>query len=309
MDKVNIINLLTNSGLKIIGIDDNFVLFQDPTCIFPAFDSLLHYAWIIILILLGIMLVGWAVVYIFYGVKFDTLFGNIKSLLIVFALVKPIVNVVYGDSLFSKQCETKTVSLTDVQDLLKQREKKFGKNDLLNQHEVFEVIDSGASYDNDDVLSAVQQNNTTNSQTVEYTKTETIYVNADGTKIVRSGGSVAWRNNNPGNIRKSDFASTNGAIGETDKWAVFPDERTGLNAVVKLLRTQNYNTLSISDAIHRWAPASDNNYPEKYVNHISKTTGLSSTMIINDLSDYDLERVARAMQQFEGWIPGNEYRL
>ena len=71
-----------------------------------------------------------------------------------------------------------------------------------------------------------------------YSELVTIYTNARGEKIQRSGGSVAWRNNNPGNIRKSKVAYSFGAIGETDKWAVFPDEETGLKAIMKLLKSK-----------------------------------------------------------------------
>lgn len=315
MNHANIVNLLTNSGLKVIGIDDNFVSFYDPACILPAFDVVLHYAWIVVLILIGIMLFGWGMIYIRNGVKLDSLFGNAKSLLLiltVFALVKPIVNTVYGDNLFAKQCDEKKVSLSAVQELLKQREKQFGNDTTHMQYEIFEITDSGiidAEYQDTATFILQTQNNMSNIQSVQYTQRETIYIDQNGTKIVRSGGSVAWRNNNPGNIRKSDFAIANGAVGMTDKWAVFPDERTGLDAVKKLLRSKNYNNLSVSDAIHRWAPASDNNNPKQYAKHVSNMTGLAADVVINNLSDNDLERVARAIQSFEGWVPGTEQRL
>lgn len=146
MEQSNIVNLLTNSGLKVIGMDDRFVYLQDPACLLPAFDVLLHYAWIVILILIGIMLFGWGVLYIRNGVKLDSVFSNAKSLLLILAilaLVKPIVNFVYGDDLFGKQCDTKNVSLSVVQDLLKQREKKFGNEQKTQLYETFDVVDSG----------------------------------------------------------------------------------------------------------------------------------------------------------------------
>ena len=110
----------------------SFISFEDPACIFPAFDTVLNYAWIVIAILTGIMLFGWAVLYIFKGVKLDTIPHNAKSLFLifaVFALVKPIVNVVYGDNLFSQQCEIKQVSRAQVNELLNLRNKNFGSSD------------------------------------------------------------------------------------------------------------------------------------------------------------------------------------
>ena len=142
-----------------------------------------------------------------------------------------------------------------------------------------------------------------------YSNLDTIYINARGEKIQRSGGSAAWRNNNPGNIRKSKSAYSFGAIGETDKWAVFPDEETGLNAIVKLLQSKNYRNLSVKAAIHRWAPYSDGNNPENYARKISKMTGLSPDAKINTLNEFELQKVANAIKTIEGWTVGKEEKL
>jgi len=146
MNQITAINLLKNSGLTVFGMDNDFIYFQDPACIFPAFDTLFHYAWIVIMVLTAIMLFGWAVLYIKNGVKIDTLFSNAKSLVLilcVLALAKPIVNVIYGDNLFAKQCETKQVSMSAVQELLDLRNKTLKKSDF---YENFEVLDSGVIY-------------------------------------------------------------------------------------------------------------------------------------------------------------------
>ena len=146
MEKANIINLLKNSGINVIGMDKNFIYFEDPNCLLPAFDTIFHWAWIIALTLLIFILFGWGVLYIKNGVKISTFFNNIKTLflvLMVFSLTKPIVNMIYGDRLFGSQCETKQVSMSAVKELLDQRNKTFSKSDeaILNEH--FEVIDSG----------------------------------------------------------------------------------------------------------------------------------------------------------------------
>lgn len=146
MDEITILNLLTNSGFEKVRIESGFVYFQDPSCIFPAFDTLLHYAWIVIMVLTGIMLFGWAVLYIKNGVKIDTLFNNAKTLILILctlSIVKPIVNFVYGDNLFAKQCEEKKVSLASVNELLEMRKEHFGQSDQAMLYETFKVIDSG----------------------------------------------------------------------------------------------------------------------------------------------------------------------
>jgi len=335
MDETTIFNLLNNSGLKVFGVDSDFIYFEDPSCIFPAFDTLLEYAWIAIMVLLAIMLFGWAVLYIKNGIKINTVFNNAKSIILimgVLAAVKPIVNFVYGDNLFGRQCEIKQVSRATVNELLEQRNKKLGKSDENLLYENFSIIDSGPVYSGDlkepvsvsnetiDVLNKSEIETINNQSSfsgfkasdivrIEYEGRTTIYVKKDGTKIKRIGGSVAWRNNTPGNIRKSPFARQNGAVGETDKWAVFPNEEAGLVAITKLLRSKSYRDLSISEAIHRWAPASDNNNPKSYSQRVSKMTGLPVNTKINNLNDNDLMRVARAIQTVEGWTVGTEQKI
>ena len=147
MDKETIINLLTNSGIKVSGIDNHYVYFEDPSCIFPVFDAILHYAWIVILVLTALMLGGWALLYIKNGVKINNLFNNAKTIILIFCIlsvVKPIVNVVYGENLFAKNCETHHVALSEIQKVLDIRKEKFHQYDETTLYESFNVIDSGA---------------------------------------------------------------------------------------------------------------------------------------------------------------------
>ncbi len=85
------------------------------------------------------------------------------------------------------------------------------------------------------------------------------YVDAQGHDVIREGGSRAWRNNNPGNIRKGSFANSAGAIGDDGAFAIFPDYKTGLKAVVTLLRSTAYTSLTLVDAVFKYAPPSENN--------------------------------------------------
>lgn len=144
--KTTIINLLTNSGINVYGIDDSFIYFEDPSCIFPVFDTILHYAWIAILILTAFMLTGWALLYIKNGMKINNVFNNAKTIILILCIlsaVKPIVNLVYGDNLFGKQCDIKRVSIESVTELVNMRNEKFKKSDDALLYESFEVIDSG----------------------------------------------------------------------------------------------------------------------------------------------------------------------
>ena len=68
---------------------------------------------------------------------------------------------------------------------------------------------------------------------------DVVYTTADGRRVRRTGGTRAWRNLNPGNIRYSEFSRNAGAIGQAGGFAVFPDEETGTRAISSLLRAQS----------------------------------------------------------------------
>ena len=338
MDITKIVLLLKNSGLQNITVGNGIIEFDDPSCIWTAFDNILEFGWIVIVFFTAIMLFGWAVLYIKNGIKINTVFNNAKTIILIFCVlstIKPIVNVVYGNNLFARNCDRKSVSLTSVQELLELRNKTLSQSQEEELYEIFDIKDSGIiynrpinttfAYNNSESelnktttseYSSEPSNETTQNKPAgsgfiraTYDKMVTIYINARGERIKRSNGSAAWRNNNPGNIRKSKAAYSFGAIGETDKWAVFPDEETGLNAIVKLLRSKNYNNLSVAGAIHRWAPSSDGNNPESYARKVSKMTGLPANAKINTLSDEDLKKVANAIKTIEGWTVGKEEKI
>ena len=126
---------------------------------------------------------------------------------------------------------------------------------------------------------------------------------------VRGKGSIAWRNNNPGNIRNGAFANAHGAFkGKHNRhFAIFPDPATGFAALIALLKTQVYQPLSVMDAMERYAPSSDNNDPAAYARTLSKLTGLDVHRTLSSLNDADLRKFATAIQKVEGWKVGVVY--
>lgn len=132
---------------------------------------------------------------------------------------------------------------------------------------------------------------------------DVVYTTADGRRVRRTGGTRAWRNQNPGNIRYSEFSRNAGAIGQAGGFAVFPDEETGTRAISSLLRGQSYNNLTIARAITRYAPPSENN-TAAYHRRIQQITGLNINRRISDLSDGELSRVVDAIRAIEGWEAG-----
>ena len=124
------------------------------------------------------------------------------------------------------------------------------------------------------------------------------YVYKDGTVEIREGGTLAWRNKNPGALRG---AST--AVGKANKFAVFATEEEGMAAMKDLLRSDKYCNLSLKAAIFKYAPPHENN-TKKYQSDLKKYTGLDITRKIRDLNEEELERVAQTIKRLEGWVPG-----
>ena len=66
------------------------------------------------------------------------------------------------------------------------------------------------------------------------TQNTRVYTNYDGTTFTLTGGTVAWRNNNPGNVVYGNIAIQNGSIGkDANGFAIFPDSHGG-NATLNL---------------------------------------------------------------------------
>lgn len=127
---------------------------------------------------------------------------------------------------------------------------------------------------------------------------DVIYYRADSSAVKRTGGSRAWRNNNPGNLRYSDFARANGAIGECGNFAVFPDLETGFAALCTLLKTGTYQRMTIASALKRYAE------DPTYMGKMYRMTGLSGKTRLCELNDDQLLMMANTIKKIEGWVPG-----
>ncbi|MFZ2587734.1 MAG: hypothetical protein WAZ18_06435 [Alphaproteobacteria bacterium] len=79
----------------------------------------------------------------------------------------------------------------------------------------------------------------------------TIYEFPNGRKEKWVGGSPAWRNNNPGNLRPAKAHP--GQIGEAWGFAVFPTKHAGKIAMRAQLRRKLYNNLTLEQAIYQYA--------------------------------------------------------
>jgi hypothetical protein len=128
------------------------------------------------------------------------------------------------------------------------------------------------------------------------------YVADNGSHLLRSGGTIAWRFNNPGNIRP---AKTNASIrigtGKTasGEFCIFPSYEVGRKAKKELLR-RKYNQYTIAEALEIYAPRSEND-TDAYIEHIIKKTGLPRDKPLSSFTDTQLNAMMDSMESKEGF--------
>ena len=136
------------------------------------------------------------------------------------------------------------------------------------------------------------------------------YKYVDGAVKMRTGGSVAWRNNNPGNLVSSSTSKIGSGGPVTNnypkgKFAVFASKTEGLDALRGLLRSDGYKNKSILMAMQKYAPKKDSNNPIRYANMIAQRLGKSVDTIVGSLTDAERETMIDVIMLKEGWKVGN----
>lgn len=132
----------------------------------------------------------------------------------------------------------------------------------------------------------------------------------DGNIYERKGGTVAWRCNNPGNLKLGPFAKSMGAIGQdAGGHAVFTTKDHGIQAQFVLLFDEKspYWNLTLLDAIKRYAPTGDaNNQPSKYQGYITNKTKIPATKKLKSLTHNEKMAMLEAMWIYEGYKEGTD---
>lgn len=135
------------------------------------------------------------------------------------------------------------------------------------------------------------------------------YFDEDGNMIIRSGGTRAWRCNNPGALLASSYSMGKdrhpiGSAGDdTHSYAVYPDYETGHEALIVMLRGSKYSPLSLREASKR--------YVKEDPNHIHKIIKLTNNRLnadqkIKNLTNDEFEIYWKAIETNEKWEEGKE---
>jgi hypothetical protein len=133
------------------------------------------------------------------------------------------------------------------------------------------------------------------------------YFDEKDNMTIRSGGTRAWRCNNPGNLHRSSYSMGKGrrAIGFAgdveDEYAVYPDYRTGHEALIVMLSGSIYFPLTLRLAMKRYDKKN-----VKYIDEIVKITGFDPERTIKSLTNHEFEKFWKAIEQVEKWREGRE---
>jgi hypothetical protein len=130
------------------------------------------------------------------------------------------------------------------------------------------------------------------------------YFDESGNMTIRSGGTKAWRNNNPGNMKyRGGFAVRHGAIGMAGGMAIFPTEAIGRKALTDLLKSINYNTIKVAELPEKY----DSRNAEEYRRMLLSISKLDPKKRVKDLNAKEFERLQAAIERIEGWEVGQEH--
>lgn len=129
----------------------------------------------------------------------------------------------------------------------------------------------------------------------------------DGDRLyVRFSGSVTWRNFNPGALEsRGGFSERHGAINIIQRYAVFPNETMGWNALLALLAGPSYVDLTLWTFVRRYY----GNGPElsAYRQAVQKAfpgLNLHKVHVRQLASTGQLPQLAETIKKQEGWRPG-----
>ncbi|WP_333838273.1 phage tail tape measure protein [Acinetobacter schindleri] len=165
--------------------------------------------------------------------------------------------------------------------------------------------------------------------------TKRIYQMADGSTETRTGGTVAWRNNNPGNLKfpykgsadKTDNAkrSKSKALSDAqkrykgvialDQWgnAIFETMEAGAVAKARLLKTQHsdrtYQQMLRKYAVDDYSGKTNYAGYEKTIRDTAKNMGVNlEGKRIGQMNDKEFQALAEGMVKAEGVKKGNTIR-
>lgn len=139
----------------------------------------------------------------------------------------------------------------------------------------------------------------------EIRKNRVRYTDSTGRVFIYSKGTWAWRNNNPGNIRKpGKNTKLEGIIGYAGGFSVFSSYEAGFKALQTLLKKDFYQNLSLFETVKKYAPPKDKNDVKNYSKILVQVTKISLDTKLKTLSEAQFLLLCQAVQRVEGFKTG-----
>jgi hypothetical protein len=145
-----------------------------------------------------------------------------------------------------------------------------------------------------------------------------VYYDSDGNMTIRhhnkngKTGSIAWRNNNPGNLAwgSGAHAKKTGCIGKAKGRPVFPDYETGKQSMRLLLKEDFYQRLTLNELPRKYTGVKpglpDTEEVLAYRRAIKIQTKFDMERTLKSLNNEEYEKLLKAMETHEGWLVGHE---
>jgi LysM repeat protein len=141
------------------------------------------------------------------------------------------------------------------------------------------------------------------------------YFDENNEETLYIGGSFAWRMNNPGNLAKPGRRVIAGIIGYAQRtsdphsiFCIFGNREAGEKARISLLK-EVYGKSTIAATMAKYAPKSDGNDTEGYINYLCEKAKVPRSTVINDMTPAQFDAMVKAMEVKEGNFPGKIVKL
>ncbi|MCG9779492.1 structural protein P5 [Photobacterium damselae] len=110
---------------------------------------------------------------------------------------------------------------------------------------------------------------------------------------------LGTKNNNPLNIRYNPANKWQGMTGQNKGYCTFESSVYGIRAGAVLMKNYitKYGLTSVKGLVNRWAPPSDNNPTQNYINYVAKRLGVSPNTAVLQVGD--IPSLIKAMIHFE----------
>ena len=133
-----IANILQKAGYDVV-YQGGDLFITDPTCIWPPLLEFIDVAWVVLTVITGILLAGWAATML-RGANHDMV-KNLRTLVLIFGTLSvsiPAMNMLGGKHAIVSKCDKIEISPEQINELLKLRNQTRSDSD----YESFEIIDS-----------------------------------------------------------------------------------------------------------------------------------------------------------------------